>query len=147
MAARLAATVLVRDPETHQTVELAKGTSPEPRLAALVTNPMAWEGGKVPAAVRKANEAPDSQGEAAGNGSGGTATPTDGPESEPAGSDDTSSAEPAEETTTDEPAEPELDEPAEPAEPEPATKTPAKKAASSRPSRRGTAAAEGTGGQ
>ncbi|WP_416520001.1 hypothetical protein [Streptomyces achromogenes] len=36
------------DPETHQTVELHPGTSPEPRLAALVTNPAAWVDGKLP---------------------------------------------------------------------------------------------------
>ncbi|MGS2592129.1 hypothetical protein [Streptomyces hebeiensis] len=48
MTAQLAATVYVTDPDTHQTVELAPGTSPEPRLAALVTNPAAWVDGKLP---------------------------------------------------------------------------------------------------
>lgn len=48
MGAQLAATVYVRDPETHQTVELAPGTLPEPRLAALVTSKVAWVDGKLP---------------------------------------------------------------------------------------------------
>lgn len=48
MAAQLAGTVYVTDPDTHQTVTLAPGTSPEPRLAALVTNPAAWVDGKLP---------------------------------------------------------------------------------------------------
>ncbi|CAL9667058.1 hypothetical protein SUDANB145_07213 (plasmid) [Streptomyces sp. enrichment culture] len=48
MAARLNSTVYVQDPDTHQTVELAAGTSPEARLAALVTNPAAWVDGKLP---------------------------------------------------------------------------------------------------
>jgi hypothetical protein len=48
MAARLAVTVYVQDPDTRQTVTLHPGTSPEPRLAALVTNPAAWVDGKLP---------------------------------------------------------------------------------------------------
>lgn len=48
MAAHLATTVYVKDPDSHQTVELAPGTSPEPRLAALVTNPAAWVDRKPP---------------------------------------------------------------------------------------------------
>jgi hypothetical protein len=46
MGARLAATVYVTDPDTHQTVRLDEGSEPEARLAALVTNPAAWEDGK-----------------------------------------------------------------------------------------------------
>ncbi|MEU1134252.1 hypothetical protein ABZ383_31080 [Streptomyces sp. NPDC005900] len=57
MAAQLAATVYVQDPQTHQTVELAPGTSPEPRLAALVTNPGAWVDGKLPRAAKTPAEA------------------------------------------------------------------------------------------
>jgi hypothetical protein len=53
MAAQLAATVYVQDPNSHQTVELAPGTSPEPRLAALVTNPAAWVDGKLPRLPKK----------------------------------------------------------------------------------------------
>jgi hypothetical protein len=47
-AAKLAAAVYVTDPESHQTVVLEAGSEPEPRLAALVTNPAAWEGGQLP---------------------------------------------------------------------------------------------------
>ncbi|MGW1468559.1 hypothetical protein ACWCPT_29960 [Streptomyces sp. NPDC002308] len=48
MTAQLRGTVYVTDPDTHQTVELAPGTCPESRLAALVTNPAAWVDGKLP---------------------------------------------------------------------------------------------------
>jgi hypothetical protein len=41
---KLAASVYVTDPDTHETVLLEAGTSPEKRLADLVTNPVAWEG-------------------------------------------------------------------------------------------------------
>lgn len=54
--AQLAATVYVRDPESHQTVELAQGTSPEARLAALVPNPGAWVDGKLPRAATAAQD-------------------------------------------------------------------------------------------
>lgn len=53
---QLAATVYVTDPETHQAVTLHPGTLPEPRLAALVTNPAAWVDGKLPAAAKEAAE-------------------------------------------------------------------------------------------
>ena len=52
MAARLASTVYVKDPTTRQTLILDEGTSPEPRLAALVTNPSAWVDGKLPRAPK-----------------------------------------------------------------------------------------------
>ncbi|HEX5568032.1 MAG TPA: hypothetical protein VFY14_14080 [Streptomyces sp.] len=52
--ATLRSTVYVVDPESHQTVVLEAGSSPEPRLAALVTNPSAWEDGKLPAAAKSA---------------------------------------------------------------------------------------------
>ncbi|MCX4911809.1 hypothetical protein [Streptomyces sp. NBC_00878] len=48
MAAQLAATVYVTDPETRQSVTLHPGTCPEPRLAALVTSRAAWVDGKLP---------------------------------------------------------------------------------------------------
>lgn len=51
--AKLAATVHVRDPRTHQMVQLDAGTEPEPELAALVTNPAAWEDGKLPTTAKK----------------------------------------------------------------------------------------------
>jgi hypothetical protein len=48
MGAQLRSTVYVKDPDTHQTIELAEGTCPEDRLARLVTNPAAWVDGKLP---------------------------------------------------------------------------------------------------
>ncbi|WP_330328185.1 hypothetical protein [Streptomyces pseudovenezuelae] len=61
--AQLAATVYVTDPDSHQTVELAPGTSPEPRLAALVTNPAAWVDRKLPNLPKKQEkEQEDGQG-------------------------------------------------------------------------------------
>ncbi len=46
--AKLATAVFVRDPDSHRTVVLQPGEEPEPRLAALVTAPDAWEDGKLP---------------------------------------------------------------------------------------------------
>ncbi|MFC9497635.1 hypothetical protein [Streptomyces sp. NPDC056982] len=60
MGARLAATVYVTDPDTHQTVRLDEGSEPEQRLAALVTNPVAWEDGKLPTAAKKTADAASS---------------------------------------------------------------------------------------
>jgi hypothetical protein len=60
MGARLAATVYVTDPDTHQTVRLDEGSEPEQRLAALVTNPVAWEDGKPPTHAKKTADAPSS---------------------------------------------------------------------------------------
>ncbi|GGS96129.1 hypothetical protein [Streptomyces violaceus] len=63
MAARLRSTVYVTDPETHQTVTLHPGTSPEPRLAALVTNKAAWVDGKLPRLPKtKADDSQTDQG-------------------------------------------------------------------------------------
>jgi hypothetical protein len=61
MAAKLVATVYVTDPDSHQTVVLEAGSEPEPRLAALVTNPAAWEDGKLPVAAKKAAESSDDE--------------------------------------------------------------------------------------
>lgn len=58
VGAQLKATVFVKDPDTRQTVELAPGTCPEPRLASLVTNPAAWVDGKLPACARRASPRP-----------------------------------------------------------------------------------------
>ena len=46
--ARLATDVHVKDPKTRQMVHLRAGEEPAPEYAALVTNPDAWEGGKLP---------------------------------------------------------------------------------------------------
>lgn len=54
--AKLARAVFVRDPERHRTVLLNAGEEPEPRLAALVTNPDAWEDGKLPEPAKKQAE-------------------------------------------------------------------------------------------
>ncbi len=70
--ARLASTVFVKDPDSFETVELAAGSEPEPRLAALVTNEAAWEDGKLPAAAKKAaaeQESADKDADTDGDGS------------------------------------------------------------------------------
>lgn len=46
--AKLVKAVFVRDPQRHRTVLLNPGEEPEPRLAAMVTNPDAWEDGQLP---------------------------------------------------------------------------------------------------
>ncbi|MBZ6211638.1 hypothetical protein KVH31_34650 [Streptomyces olivaceus] len=46
--AKLVTAVFVRDPERNRTVVLHPGEEPAPHLAALVTNPDAWEDGKLP---------------------------------------------------------------------------------------------------
>ncbi|MFH8483600.1 hypothetical protein [Streptomyces sp. NPDC018055] len=51
--ATLARTVFVRDPEKHRDILLHAGETPDPKYAVLVTNPACWEGGKLPAAVKK----------------------------------------------------------------------------------------------
>ncbi|MFE7111765.1 hypothetical protein ACFU98_29475 [Streptomyces sp. NPDC057575] len=58
-AAKLAASVYVTDPDTNQTVILEAGTSPEARLAALVTNPAAWEDGNLPTAESEPSDGDD----------------------------------------------------------------------------------------
>jgi hypothetical protein len=40
---RLVAAVYVKDPETHEDLILLPGESPAPEIAALVTNPDAWD--------------------------------------------------------------------------------------------------------
>ncbi|MFD5899160.1 hypothetical protein [Streptomyces sp. NPDC060366] len=46
--AKLVRAVFVRDPDRHRTVLLRPGQEPEPRLAALITNPDCWEDGVLP---------------------------------------------------------------------------------------------------
>ena len=127
MAAQLAATVYVKDPDSHQTVELAPGTSPEPRLAALVTNPAAWIDGKLP-------RLPKQQVQETLDGPGGDPT-GDGPDGASGAASDSADADkPSQEDTQQ----------AAPA----AKKTAAKKtAASSRSSRGRDAAGEGASGE
>ena len=81
MAAQLAATVYVRDPDTHQTVELAQGTCPEPRLAALVTSRAAWVDGKLPRqATAQAQSKPDDPKVPTGDGPDGGSGAASGPD-------------------------------------------------------------------
>jgi hypothetical protein len=54
--AKLIKAVHVRDPERHRTVLLLPGEEPEPRLAALVTNPDAWEDGKLPSTAENTGD-------------------------------------------------------------------------------------------
>jgi hypothetical protein len=63
--------VYVPDPDTRQTVELAAGTCPEQRLAALVTNPAAWVDGKLPRLPKAKETGPDSGQGPTGDGPGG----------------------------------------------------------------------------
>ena len=46
--AKLVKATFVKDPDRHRTVLLLPGEEPEPRLAALITNPDAWEDGQLP---------------------------------------------------------------------------------------------------
>lgn len=66
--AKLAAAVHVRDPRSHQMVQLDAGTEPEPELAALVTNPDAWEDGKLPTATKNADATATSSDDGQGDG-------------------------------------------------------------------------------
>lgn len=46
--AELSSSVFLADPDSHEQIVLAAGSTPEPRLARLVTNPSAWVGGVLP---------------------------------------------------------------------------------------------------
>ncbi|TXS42934.1 hypothetical protein [Streptomyces sp. t39] len=85
MAAQLKGTVYVTDPDTRQTVTLAAGSSPEPRLAALVTNPAAWVDGKLPRLAKmKAENEPGDGSSPSGDGPDGAS----GDDSDPSGAAD-----------------------------------------------------------
>ncbi|WP_098007856.1 hypothetical protein [Streptomyces sp. sk226] len=123
MGAQLKGTVYVTDPDTHQTVELAPGAAPEPRLAALVTNPAAWVDGKLP-------RLPKTKTEGDSGPSGNDPDAASGDESDATGSADTQSDETV------------------PANGDDSGDTkPAATRAARKPARGRTAAAEGTGGQ
>ncbi|MFJ6238882.1 hypothetical protein ACIQH0_32925 [Streptomyces griseus] len=123
MAAQLSRPVYVNDPDTHQTVLLHPGTSPEPRLAALVTNPAAWVDGKLPRLPKNKTE-----GDSVPSGS-----DPDGASGDDSG--DASSADAQSDETV-------------PADGDDSDDTkPAAKRAARKPARGRTAAAEGTGGQ
>jgi hypothetical protein len=120
MGAQLRSTVYVTDPETHQTVRLEPGTLPEPRLAALVTNPAAWVDGKLPRLPKKqdAGQGPTGGGQDDASGAASASTGADGTSAE----DADSQAAPA------------------------AKKTAARKTAATKPARGRDAADEGTSG-
>ncbi|NUP69316.1 MAG: hypothetical protein HOW71_44925 [Nonomuraea sp.] len=65
--AKLVKAVHVKDPDRNRMVLLLPGEEPEPRLAALITNPDAWEDGVVPAAATGSS---DDTGDGAGDGDG-----------------------------------------------------------------------------
>ncbi|MEU9703115.1 hypothetical protein [Streptomyces sp. NPDC047981] len=134
MGAQLKTTVFVADPDTHQTVELDPGALPEPRLAALVTNPAAWVDGKLPRlrAASKSETGKDPEGDGlvpSGDSSG------DGSDTG-SGDGDTDPDEPPGDAHSEEGA-------AAAEEPKPAARA-AKKTAARKPA---ATAAEGTGGQ
>jgi hypothetical protein len=94
--AQLASTVYVVDPETKQTVRLEPGTRPERRLAALVTNPVAWVDGKLPTAAKKAQASDGEQGNGQDEGSGAaSASDADAEGTKPAAAKKTAAARPA----------------------------------------------------
>lgn len=130
MGAQLSSTVYVQDPDSRQTVTLDAGTLPEPRLAALVTNPAAWVDGKLPRLPKTAKPEPSTDTEPEGEGSGPSG---DGPGD--ASGDGSATTSVDADQTSDEP------------KATTATKTAAKKTAAKTPARGRTAAAEGTGGQ
>ena len=123
MAAQLKGTVYVTDPETHQTVALAPGTSPEPHLAALVTNPAAWVDGKLPRLPK-----------AKADGDGPTGDGPDGACGDASADSGDADAQSGGETPTRGDASED-------------TKPAARKTAAKKPARGRTAAAEGAGGQ
>lgn len=53
--ARLVTDVHVKDPKTRLMVHLRAGEEPAPEYAELVTNPDAWEGGKLPTTAKTAD--------------------------------------------------------------------------------------------
>lgn len=53
--ARLASDTWVKDPRTRLMVHLRAGEEPSPEYAALVTNPDAWEDGKLPSSAKPAS--------------------------------------------------------------------------------------------
>ncbi|MGW7636094.1 hypothetical protein [Streptomyces decoyicus] len=52
--AKLVRAVFVRDPAKHRDILLHPGEEPAAEYAALVTNPDAWEDGKLPTTAKKA---------------------------------------------------------------------------------------------
>lgn len=65
--AKLRKAVYVKDPDRSRTVLLLPGEEPEQRLAALVTNPDAWEDGTLPAATEDSSQESDNTGKDSGD--------------------------------------------------------------------------------
>lgn len=59
---KLVRAVHVTDPKSGRRLVLAPGEEPAPHLAALVKNPAAWEGGKLPTAAKKDTAKDDASG-------------------------------------------------------------------------------------
>ncbi|MFC8008664.1 hypothetical protein [Streptomyces cinereoruber] len=51
--AKLARAVHLRDPQRNRDIVFEPGEEPAPEYAILITNPNCWEGGKLPAAVKR----------------------------------------------------------------------------------------------
>ena len=88
--ATLKSTVFVRDPDRHATVVLRAGEEPEPRLAALVTNPDAWVDGELPRLPKAKTGSGSGPGDASGDDS--AASDAADTQSEDTASDDTKPA-------------------------------------------------------
>jgi len=126
--AKLARAVFVRDPAKHQDILLRAGETPAPEYAVLVKNPACWEGGKLPAAVKK-HLAGNSEDDGKGNDDGAAAQDDAGGDAQAGSADD----QPKEEKPTGDDSED--------------TKPAARKTAARKPARGRTTADEGTGGQ
>lgn len=109
MGAQLKSTVFVKDPDTRRTVRLEPGTLPEPRYAALVTNPEAWVDGKLPRLPKAKTDDAGEGGSPSGDGqdadpgapsASADADPKPEPDPEPAQGDGTDDDKPAARKTT-----------------------------------------------
>ncbi|MEW1565840.1 hypothetical protein AB0454_22975 [Streptomyces sp. NPDC093509] len=84
MGAQLVSSVHLSDPDSHETVILDPGTCPEPRLAALVTNPSAWVDGKLPRLPKKATDSDSPTGDGQDDASGDASDASDSADTQPA---------------------------------------------------------------
>ncbi|WP_042174541.1 hypothetical protein [Streptomyces sp. NBRC 110035] len=57
--ARLVTDTFVKDPQTRLMVHLRAGEEPAPEYAELVTNPAAWEDGKLPTSAKSKADSSD----------------------------------------------------------------------------------------
>jgi hypothetical protein len=129
--AKLARAVIVRDPNRHRDLVFNEGEEPGQEYAVLIRNPACWEGGKLPAAVKRAIAAQETDSEASVPTQ--AATDTEGPTASEDAASGGDSAEPG--GTADDQAAPA------------AKKTAARKTAVTGRSRGRDAAGEGTSGE